>query len=294
VTGPHIQRRQSRWSRRNFLRAAASAGPAMILMGRTQRGLAGEWEQGDVDIWKEGSFVQRSVDTSKVNKGVIRAHVNGGWHDYTIRSLPEPFVSWNLKARLDALDSIAEGGMPGLAGPHSASVATYGGGRRDSRFSLNNAVKGMGFVPSQEKMVELTKRLKGTFDKEMKEKTAILRSLYQSSDLFDLTKQVSMELYSEPGFETHTFLNLMANPVATIVFLDIPSYEIRAICRLVHPQDTTASDDEKAIVEYVNLVHDYFHGKSPRPSIGMIFHVIEVFDNTPGRPRGERIVPPLV
>lgn len=84
---------------------------------------------------------------------------------------------------------------------------------------------------------------------------------------------------------SHTFLNLMSNPSVSIVFPDIPSYEIRAIARLIHPEDDNASIEEKNILHYVNLVHDYFHGESPRKPIAIIFHVIDVFDNSP-RKRG--------
>lgn len=77
----------------------------------------------------------------------------------------------------------------------------------------------------------------------------------------------------------------MTDPSVSIVFLDIPSYEVRAICQLVHPKDETASQYHRDIVEYVNLLHDYFHGKARRKAIVMIFHVNQVFDNSP-RSRG--------
>jgi hypothetical protein len=124
----------------------------------------------------------------------------------------------------------------------------------------------------------------------MAEKLKILENIYSEDGLLDRRKQVSLELYTQRDFETHTFLNIMSNPSVSVVFLDIPSYEIRAIARLVHPDDETAAPDEKRIVYYVNLVHDYFHGESPRKSIGMIFHVIEVFDNSPAK-RGIRVIP---
>ena len=46
-------------------------------------------------------------------------------------------------------------------------------------------------------------------------------------------------------------------------------------------------------MEYINLVHDYFHGQAPRKSIGVIYHVVQVFDNSPGKMRGQRVVPLL-
>ena len=80
----------------------------------------------------------------------------------------------------------------------------------------------------------------------------------------------------------------MADPSVSIVFLDIPSYEVRAICQLVHPEDETASQYHRDIVEYVNLLHDYFHRKARRKAIAMIFHVNQVFDNSP-RSKGKKV-----
>jgi len=122
----------------------------------------------------------------------------------------------------------------------------------------------------------------------------ILESLYNNGkEIYDRTKQVSLELYSTPNFETHSFLNQMTDPGVSIVFLDFPSYELRCITQLLHPKDPKLTKYEKNVVEYINRIHDYFHGASPRKSIGVIYHVIEVFDNTPGRARGKRVVPSM-
>jgi len=180
-----------------------------------------------------------------------------------------------------------------LAGPHNAAVASYGAGRLDSQVMINNAVKGLGCAPKKEKLKDRIALLKETFEDPMPKKLSILKSSYQDPEFWDWTKQTSLELYTVPDFETHTFLNIMKNPVVGIVFLDYPSYEIRAVTRLVHPEDKTASEEEKNLAEYVNLVHDYFHSKAPRKSILMVFHVIELFDNTPGTKRGIRVVPTL-
>jgi hypothetical protein len=122
----------------------------------------------------------------------------------------------------------------------------------------------------------------------------VLESLYQNgNEFFDRTKQVSLELYTTPEFETHTFINEMSDPGVSIVFLDFPSYELRAIAQLIHPLDPGLTPYEKDVVDYINTIHDYFHSRSPRPSIGVIYHITEVFDNTPGQARGKRIEPPL-
>jgi len=279
--------------RRTFLKLSGLTLPLAAFFGRIPRAMAGWWEQGETEYWQDGIFVQKNVDVSRVEEGIIRAKINGAWSEYRVVEMDDAFMEWNLSSRLDYLESISQGRMPSLAGPHAGAVATWGGGRRDSRLLLNNAVKGIGFAPRRDKIGELLERLKSTMDGDMQAKLEILKENYRHPEWWDRTKQVSLELYTRPGFETHTFLNLMANPTATIVFTDMPSYELRAIARMVHPQDSVALPWERDLLEYSNLAHDYFHGQAPQPSTLLAFYIIEQFDNSPGSGRGRRVMPIL-
>lgn len=279
--------------RRAFLKVAGLAVPLAALLARVPQVLAGPWEHGNKNHWQNGVFSQDNVDTSKLHQGIIRARLGGRWQEYPLVELDEAFIEWNLKSRLEYLKTIAEGNMPSLAGPHAAAVATHGGGRKDSHFTLNNAVKGVGLAPKKEKIAELIERFESTMDADMGQKLEILQHNYSHPEWWDRTKQISLELYSRPDFETHTFLNIMANPVATIVFLDMPSYELRAIARIIHPQDSAATQEDKDLLEYSNLVHDYFHGRADRRRSLLAFHIIEQFDNSPGSGMGVRVQPPL-
>jgi len=278
------------FNRRTFLKASFISVPFFCIAGRLTKLLAGELEHGTDDFWKGNTFRQMNVNLRKYEEDTIEARIDGIWGQYKIRELPQEFMDWNIESRIEALAGMREDRMPSLAGPHSASVASYGGGRLDTEFTVNNAVKGLGFVPKKDKIGEIIERLEQTKRAEMSEKFNILESIYKQKNLLDKTKQVSLELYTQKDFETHTFLNIMSNPSVSIVFLDMPSYEIRAVTRLIHPEDDSASAEEKKVVHYVNLIHDYFHGESWRKSIAMIFHVIEVFDNSPAR-RGVRVTP---
>ncbi len=275
-------------------------------------------EQGDVNYWKDAKFTpdtsdptgkkgkwtgwfhQDVVDDAALAKGIIRAKVDGQWQDFAVVEVPEDFQKWNFDARLKQLAEyrylLASNTMkmPTLSGPHNGIVASHGAKRKDSYFDVNNAVKGMGWLPKPEKLAEMTELLKATWNDTITRKLAILESLYsQATANFDLTKQSSLELYALPNFETHTFLNQMADPGVAVVFLDLPkSYELRCVAQMLHPDDPGLSEYQKQVVEYINLVHDYFHGQAPRKSVGVIYHVVQVFDNSPGRWRGQRIAPP--
>jgi hypothetical protein len=287
-------------NRRQFLEKAGKLGGAVFLSSLAGKALAGEWEQGMEEFWTEGSFSQDTVDASMEAQGIVKAYLEGRWEEFPTETLPEAFMEWNLSARLDVLDNIAmmfsgQGGSPpSLAGPHNAAMATWGGRRADSVLTINNAFKGMGLCPRRDLIKDRMTEMEGLMQGGMGERLQFLRDLYSSADNFDLTKMISLELYSTPEFETHTFINLMERPTTSLVFLDSKSYEVRGIGQLVAPGDQRAGEYATDIVRYTNMAHSFFHGDFPRLYPGILVHVTAVFDNTPGTGRGVRIAPPLV
>ncbi len=279
-------------NRRSFLKTVGFTAPLLAFLGNIPKMLwAGKLEHSKKDFWKDKKFIQNSVDLSGYKNGMIKAKIDDTWKEFKIRKASDEFIKWNLEKRLKFLEDIKKGVM-GWGGPHQGAVATYGLGRLDSKFTVNNAIKGMGLAPKDENIDKAIKRLKDTFESPMPEKMDILKSLYEGdADFFVWRKQTSLELYSTPTFETHTFLNVMDNPVATIVYLDIPSFEIRTIARVVHPEDKSALPSEKKLLEFVNLAHEYMHGKFSRIFPLLLFYIIEEFDNTPGSKLGIRTVP---
>ncbi|MBN2588135.1 MAG: hypothetical protein JXA64_08980 [Candidatus Fermentibacteraceae bacterium] len=287
-------------SRRQFLEKAGKLGGAVFLSSLAGKALAGEWEQGMEEYWTEGSFTQDTVDASMEAQGIIKAFLDGRWEEFQTVTLPGEFMDWNLAARLDVLDSIAmmfsgEGGSPpSLAGPHNAAMATWGGRRADSLLTINNAFKGMGLCPRRDLIKDRMTEMEELSAGGMGDRLRFLRDLYSTSDNFDLTKMISLELYSTPEFETHTFINLMERPTTSLVFLDSKSYEVRGIGQLVAPEDPRAGEYARDIVRYTNMAHSFFHGDFPRLYPGILVHITSVFDNSPGTGRGVRIAPPLV
>ena len=280
--------------RRSFLKTVGFVASIAMFLGHIPRLLwGGKWEHGHKNFWKEKRFHQNSVDMSEYNLGIIKARIDDKWKEFSIREASKEFVKWNREKRLEFLEKIKTGGFPGWGGPHSGAVATYGLGRLDSQFTINNAIKGIGLAPTDNNLDQAIGRLKETYESPMPEKMDVLKSLYEKTDFFDWRKQTSLELYATPDFETHTFLNVMENPVATLVFLDMPSYELRTIARIVHPEDETVLPSEKKLMEFVNLAHEYMHGKFPRQYPLLVFYIVEEFDNTPGSKRGIRTVPEL-
>ncbi|MDP2173761.1 MAG: hypothetical protein Q8M98_10725 [Candidatus Cloacimonadaceae bacterium] len=254
------------------------------------------------DFWTDGYCVQKTALTPTPGAKSIRAEIDGEWKELPLVSFPAAFWDWNRNRRIEYLEIFREmlelgaekARRPQLSGPHNGMVATYGAQRKDSAFKLNNAVKGMGFCPREDKIEELIERLKKTKDAPLAEKLDVLESLYKDAEnIFAHDRLLSLELYSEPGFSTQTFINQMVNPACVTVFLDIPTYKIKQVVRLLHPMNPNLSKQERLMTEYVNLIHSYFHGEFPRDYIAAIYYSTEVYDSSPGRKdaRGTKMSP---
>lgn len=252
--------------------------------------------------WKDGYCVQKSVITPPPGESTIRAEVEGTWQSFPLVDFPESFWQWNTANRNEYLEIIREmlalgpksTRRPELAGPHNGIVATYGMARKDSAFKLNNAVKGMGFCPKPEKLPEIIAMLQVHQDSPMPQKLDILDSLYTNAQaIFAADRLLSLELYSEPGFNTQTFINQMVNPACVTVFLDVPTFKLKQIARLLHPENPGLSEYERQMCQYVNLMHSFFHGEFPRDYIGVVYYNVEVYDSSPGRDdaKGTKLTP---
>ena len=241
-------------------------------------------------LWDGGICRQTTVDTSRLKDNTIRARVDGVWQDFRLVSLPDDFIKWAIARR-----AVNPAEKPdAFLAAHCGLVATYGCPRNDSRFHINNAAKGLGFLPKPEKIAEVNRMIEDAFKKPLKQRLALLKELYQDFHAyFDTHRLVSLELYSRPDFETQTFINQMTNPACSVVFLDMTSYELKAIAQLLHPDDTRLSRYEKEVVRFANLMHDFGHGAKQRAKkqfITVIYHIVEVYDNSP-RLRGVRVKP---
>ena len=245
-------------------------------------------------FWDGNTFVQKCVDSSKLEDNIISAFVDGEWQEFELTDFPEMFMTWNVKERIGTLEGIIKGEMPNLEGPHNAIVATHGYRREDSRFEVNNAIKGCGFLPKRGKIKEINQMLAYTDTLHFLKKLEILTGMYEKADsLFDLNKQISLELYANPERGTQTFLNQMTDPTSVMVFMAIPTFKLKTIAYLLHPENPELTDYEKDVVEYINRIHSYFHGEFSQEFIAVIYNVVEVYNSSPGNKngRGTLLVP---
>jgi hypothetical protein len=250
----------------------------------------------------EGHCVQKTAQTPAAGAKTVSAKVDGAWHEFPLVSFPQAFWDWNRGRRMEYLEVFREilkqgrdaARRPNLAGPHNGMVATYGEAREDSGFKLNNAIKGMGFVPKAEHLQALITLLTETMDGSLEERLNILEGLYaKAEEYFAPDRLVSLELYSKPGFTTQTFINQMLNPACATVFLDMPTFKIKQIARVLHPSDPELSPYEGQVVRYVNLIHSYFHGSFDQDFMAVLYLNTEIYDCSPGSSggKGTRLMP---
>jgi len=254
------------------------------------------------NFWMDGGayFLQDNVDASQVGDGAIHARVDGQWQSYQIRELTKAFQDWNFGKREAMLNFMMTGKYDLYNDVHSAAIATYGANRGDSRFTLNVAYKGTGWIPKTHFIKTKILQYADTYDAGMMTKFQILQENYDNKDMWRMDVLGSHDLYTTKSFESHTFLNQMVNPVSTICFLDMVSYEIRAIVRLLHPNDPNLTEEELDMVTWVNYAHDWFHGTPDGGPLSVhrivaLYYVVEMFDNSPigqtSNAGGHRVVP---
>lgn len=293
------------FSRRSFIKWSGVSMFLTSFLSIPKFGFGKTQQTGGRNYWIDGEegkyFAQDTVYTGEGESGYIWAKADGWWRRFKIQELDEKFWDWNFNERLERLEQIGEGKMPTFGGAHNPAVASYGNrrGRFDSRFHLNNAIKGMGLCPAKEHIKEMLSTMQEMFNESQEVKVNYLKEIYSNRDLWCKDKQASLEIYTVPEFETHSFLNQMENPLSTMVFMAIAwvtSYEVRCIARLLHPLDPNLSDEERDLMTFPGLMHAFFHGGETEKPAAIYYHV-EEFNNTPGPPwarPGQRVVPEIL
>ena len=163
----------------------------------------------------------------------------------------------------------------------------------------------MGLTPKKDEIDDIIQGLYDHWYDSEQGRLQHLRDIYKNRDLWDMNKQISLELYAFPGHNTHSFRNWMENPLATIGFmavepefsppisqpispttLRLPSYELRTIAHMIHPLDSDVDEYEFKLTKFANTIRDFFHHRAeqapPEPedmAIGVIYYICEGFDN---------------
>ncbi|RLG50466.1 MAG: hypothetical protein DRN96_07670 [Thermoproteota archaeon] len=207
------------------------------------------------------------------------------------RKIPDSFIEYVFRGRRKMLErmllskGIKQEGYLGVARRqeiylgftrHNPVVISCGPA------GINGSVKGVGFVPKQRYLAELKDLVLEKVRERISQADAVrllLEEIYVEERL-DFSKLSSIELARK-----HTWVNLKANPRATLVFYTPPtvSYEVRVDVEIHESGD---------IWEYVNGLHDLYHraarGRDWSKTPVYVFKIREIYDNSPAK-MGERI-----
>jgi hypothetical protein len=302
-----VQNQQKGLLRRNFLKLGGAGLLSLPFVAKTKLASGALLPGIRKNYWKgpEGAqyCVQKTVHTGDMGSNVIWARVDKMWRRFQIRDLEQTFWDWNFAERIKRYDAQLspdwQTNKVFLAGtPHTPSIATYGNarGRGDSAFHLNNKFVALGLAPKEEYIKEINAKMKEFFETHQSY-IAYFKEIHSDQNLWRKDRQVGTEVFTRPDSETHTFLNLMENPVVNMAFqggYDIfKSYELRCIGRVVHLRDPNASEYDKDLVLF-NAYQFAGHAVSNPEEIydipGVIYYHIEEFDNSIATMGGTRLV----
>ena len=330
--------------RRSFLKMAglSSIGFNLGFPLKSKWAFAEESEAIQPNVhWKTNSegypyFVQDNILTNWIDDGYMVARVDNCWWVYKTAEYEDEFYTWWLEEKMWYYDQLLayfsgeteEYNIPN-GGHHHPMLATYGKkyfNRGDSTFHLNNTPKGYTLIPKKEYLREISEELNALYDDPA---TKIPEDIfkfriekYKQEELWDKNKFATLEIYSghpmdetdwNLGFkETHTFQNLMKNPMGTVTFMSLhnttgeqdyfngeeghtPTFEFRGFCWMISAHNPNLTQYEKDINYYLNQAFSKYHGLRD-DFIANVFVMTEEFNNSPtDSPAfglGKRVVPP--
>jgi hypothetical protein len=289
--------------RRNFLKWGGASLLSLPFITKVRLShAASDGLTGNKNYWSEADGVtycmQKTVYDGEIIKGYIWARIDGRWKRYRIRSLEQTFWTWHREEMMKSFEQqLADTPYEYRAGgPHSPSVATYGNrrGRGDSDFHINNKIIGLQATPKQDKVKELNDAMLQMIEENAayKTKVAWLKGINEQ-DIWRADLQTGIEYFTTPDFETHTFLNLMENPAATLCFqgrYDIfTSFEVRCIAQIVDPRDPRITEDQRQLAQFPAILHGFYHNNVPEvPAV--FYWPVEEYDNSAKDKPGQRLV----
>jgi hypothetical protein len=290
-------------------------------------------------LWKKRSdgyeyFVQDNIKTDWIDKGYLLAKFDNTWWVYQTAQYEEEFHTWWLDEKMFYYDALEQAINEGRGrdvpngGHHHPMLATYGNkylNRGDSAFHLNVTPKGYSLLPRPQyirQMIDEVNEIYATSTNLLHDVFNYRRQKYQQKDLWDNNKFATLEVYTGHPIddkdpwklsfkETHTFQNLMVNPMATLTYMAVynttgkqsyffgeegqtPTFEFRGFCWLISPYNPNLTQYEKDVLEYLNQAFSKYHGLRS-DFIANIFVVCEEFNNSPTDSDtyglGKRVVP---
>jgi hypothetical protein len=218
----------------------------------------------------------------EIEKHAVKLEVNTQIKRYPLQELPEDFIQWQLANRLLLFDFLKEKKQPDFFTPHLPTLLTMDPMKTD--FSVNAACKGVGLVPYDDELPELTntihsiiKRIDASnFHTSMQKRIEGAMVLYGSPDKINRFALGGLEI-----FETQSYENVLNNPFVSLFFVGAAphykSYQLNCIAEIMGKEQSFY----KFMISMRNLFEEaQFHFQQPAYPFAMKYHVVEVIDKS--------------
>jgi hypothetical protein len=230
----------------------------------------------------------------------IEIEVNSEKVSFSPVDLPPLFIQWQSEARLRMFKLLGEAGAGQVTvqPAHLAVLATWTVEPASTAFPVNLTTKGIGLVPAQEYLEEITQGLEQArldteglpVEETLPARVEVVKAFYERIETMDTKVLGGLEI-----FEGQTSKNLEVNPYASLLYTGeaprYPSFQFNCIVEKI---------DAGAVNPYYRFLlaarelfaMDTFHLHQTHYPFAYLFHVVEVKDKTPfprqhGHSRGE-------
>lgn len=305
------------FARRSFMKLGGASLLSLFALGGAKKALAEDdftepGVTGNIGRYWEADGLtprQRTVRVDKVSNDIITAKIEGRWRKFQIKELDQGFRDFQSNALVAIYDFIMEEEKPFYGGVYCPAIISDGGIKRgDSLFKLNGAYKFVFPCPKEEYIDEITDGLMARLN-DAEERRTWMKANWADQSKWNYKIQVGRdETVMGPNDdiprrnnpthrETHSFRNLMENPLAVVLYLssnNFISYEVRTICHYAAPPAdfiTPPDGYEAKISRFINVL-GYSSHQVDHKFPAMIFYTVEAFDNSMmvGFGEGSRVV----
>jgi hypothetical protein len=178
-----------------------------------------------------------------VSNGVARVDRDGERFELLLKELPDKFVRWQLECKRSTYDAIERNDYIAFDAGHLPVVGTWPG----DGLVPNLASKGVGFTPKDEYMDHYLERVESVVERISKLpphatdatrglRLAAARELYAHPEHIDWRRLGLLEI-----FEGSTFRNLVANPLASVLWSgnspEFVSFQADCVVEIITPED---------------------------------------------------------
>ena len=226
----------------------------------------------------------KKIINFSVKENIIEIHFSDeGISNYSLKSLPDTFLFWQIRARLNLLESIKKNGVESIKTQpaHLPVLASLG----NAPFYVNLSTRGIGLLPKKnkiQKFIDLFNSVREKFKNKpwretITERMETLMILYNNVDNFNKSLLGGLEIF---GGETQK--NLKNYPLASLLYSgESPkfiSFQFNGLITFIKENDLYY---QFLLAARELFARDYFHVPQIQYPYGYLFYLVEIKEKTP-------------